>query len=310
MSPSSHNSLIGIDLGGSKISAIVLEATGQTRKHLRITTPRDDYQATCRAIKDLVDSLGPFDDGDIPSIGVGIPGSCSPATGLIRNANSTCLNGRDLKHDLEQALGRPVRLANDSDCFAISEATDGAARGSTTVWGLILGTGCGSGLVVAGRVLSGPLRIAGEWGHNPLPWPTDDEYRDARTCWCGRKGCIETWLSGPALSLDHQHATGEQMIAADICKAAAAGQNSASATLQRHLSRAGRAIAQVINIIDPDVIVIGGGLSQMPHFIDGLPNAIAPHVFADHVTVDIRSPKWGDDSGVRGAARLWCSNKT
>jgi len=305
MSPAAQNSMIGIDLGGSKISAIVLDRKGQTRKNLRIATPQDDYHATCKAIKDLVSALDAFDDSTKASVGVGIPGSRSPATGLIRNANSTCLNGRNLKQDLEDALARPVRLANDADCFAVSEASDGAGSGAQNVWGLILGTGVGSGLVFGRRLLSGPLGIAGEWGHNPLPWPTEDEYKNAHPCWCGRQGCIETWLSGPALSADHYRATGDQKNAEDICKDAETGQDAARATLKRHLSRAARAMAQVINIIDPNIIVMGGGVSQMHHFVDALPSAIAPHLFTDHVTIDIRTPKWGDDSGVRGAARLW-----
>lgn len=305
MSSASQNSMIGIDLGGSKISAILLDGHGNNLKHLRIATPRNDYRATCAAIKELVATLDKTNEGRPASVGIGIPGSCSPATNLIRNANSTCLNGKDLKQDLEHLLARPVRLANDADCFAISEATDGAGRGKRTVWCLILGTGCGSGIVVGGRLHSGPLSVAGEWGHNPLPWPTENEYHNADPCWCGRSGCIETWLSGPALSADHQHATGNLKSAEDIGAAAAAGDAAAKATLQRHLSRAGRAMAQVINILDPDVIVMGGGLSQMPHLVRDLPAAIAPHLFSDHVALDICLPRWGDDSGVRGAARLW-----
>ncbi len=305
MSPSQHSHHIGIDLGGSKISAILLDGHATSLNHLRTATPQNDYQATCLAIKELVQALDqPHDDQPTP-VGIGIPGSRSPATGLIRNANSTCLNGKNLQKDLEQALSRPVRLANDADCFAISEATDGAGQGAHTVWGIILGTGCGSGLVLRRRLLSGPLAIAGEWGHNPLPWPTDDEHRQAQPCWCERSGCNETWLSGPALSKDHEHATGIHTSALDICGQAAAGMAAAKETLDRHLSRLARAMAQVINIIDPDVIVIGGGLSQMPHLFRDLPEAITPHIFADHVTLDIRPPYWGNDSGVRGAARLW-----
>lgn len=296
---------IGIDLGGSKISAVRLDAGGTGVKYLRQTTPHNDYLATCQAITDLVRELDHIDRDALATVGVGVPGSRSPLNGRIRNANSFCLNGNDLKADLEQALSRPVRIANDADCFAISEATDGVGKDAHMVWGIILGTGCGSGLVLGQRLHSGPLAIAGEWGHNPLPWPTEEETHQAAHCWCGRTGCIETWLSGPGLVNDHRRATGINATAPEIHRQAGQGDKAAQDTLDRHTSRLGRAMAQVINIIDPDVIVMGGGVSQMPNLTQRLPAAITPYIFSDHVALDIRLPCWGDDSGVRGAACLW-----
>lgn len=307
MSPSttSRPVRVGIDLGGSKISAIALSDDGISLDRVRTETPQDDYQAIVNTIASVISRLSVAETSTSPSIGIGIPGSQSPTTGLIRNANSTCLNGRDLKGDLEQAIGQPVRLANDADCFAISEARDGAGAGRNIVWGIILGTGCGSGIAIDGRLVAGPHAIAGEWGHNPLPWMTDQELANVERCWCGRVGCIETCLSGPAISRDHRRINDVTCTAGDISAAAKSGDLAATRTLARHLSRLARAMAQVINILDPDVIVIGGGLGQMPHLYAALPGAIAPHVFSDHVRVDVRPPKWGADSGVRGAAWLW-----
>lgn len=301
---------IGLDVGGTKISGIALDPQGVILDHRRIATPRDDYRATCDAITNLIHNLEQLHVRDSSTIGLGIPGSLSPRTGLVRNANSTCLNGQDLKRDIEARLQRPIKIANDADCLASSEATDGAGRDQRVVWGIILGTGCGSGLVVDGRLQSGPNAITGEWGHNPLPWMTETEFTAAPQCWCGRTGCLETWLSGPAVTRDHQAATGKTHSLEDICTAAQAGDPSASATLDRHVTRLARGMAQVINILDPDVIVIGGGLSRMPHLFDALPPAIAPHLFSDHSLIDIRPPRWGDDSGVRGAARLWARPET
>ena len=301
--PKKHR--IGIDLGGSKISGIRLDGTGNTVDHLRIATPSNDYRATCLTIQSLIARLEPDTQTHPATIGVGIPGSRSPKTGLVRNANSTCLNGKDLKSDLERLLARPIRIANDADCFAISEATDGAGHGQRSLWGIILGTGCGSGVVVNGTLHTGPLSIAGEWGHNPLPWPTDDEQKTAAQCWCGRTGCVETWVSGPGMSRDHKQTTGETLSVPEICAKADAGDNPSQATLERHLSRLARGMAHVINFLDPAVIVIGGGLGQMPHLFSDLPSKIAPYIFSDHVAVDVRPPRWGDDSGVRGAAWLW-----
>lgn len=305
MNTHQHSVRIGIDLGGTKIAAIALGRGDHVLEYIRTPTPQGDYAATCAAIAGVVADLETRADCAGAPVGLGIPGSLSPKSNLVRNANSTCLNGHNLKGDLEEALARPVRIANDADCFAISEATDGAGQHHRTVWGVILGTGVGGGIVVDRALHYGPLAVAGEWGHNPLPWMSKAEFDTADTCWCGRRGCMETWVSGPALSADHKRATGNTMDATEICAAAEAGDPGARASLSRHLSRLARGMAQVINILDPDVIVMGGGLSQMPHLIAALPDAIAPHVFSDHVDVEISAPHWGDDSGVRGAARLW-----
>lgn len=295
---------IGIDLGGTKISAVALDADGDLFAHNRVATPRDDYPATLTAIKQLVVQLDT--NAHTPAtIGIGIPGSLAPDTKLVRNANSTWLNGQDLSKDLTACLGRPVRIANDADCFVVSEAKDGAGVGQANVWGIILGTGCGSGVVLDGKLLSGRLRIAGEWGHNPLPWPTEEEQKHSPTCWCGQLSCLEAWVSGPALSRDHQRHTGTVSTSTEIAANAAAGCKSAQATLDRHLSRLARGMAAVVNILDPDVIVIGGGLSHMSHLFEALPTAMAPYVFSNNATLSIKPPRWGDDSGVRGAAWLW-----
>jgi fructokinase len=229
-----------------------------------------------------------------------MPGSISPATGLVKNANSTCLNGRRFDRDLANALGRAVRLANDADCFALSEAVDGAAAGAHCVFGVILGTGVGGGIVIDGMPLSGGNAIAGEWGHNPLPWPSDAE-RPGRPCWCGRSGCIETFLSGPGLAADY----GGDASAAAIAAAAEAGEIAARASLARYIDRLARALATVINILDPDVIVLGGGLSQIASLYEAVPRAWTGYVFSDRVATQLTPPRHGDSSGVRGAARLW-----
>jgi fructokinase len=238
------------------------------------------------------------------TVGVGIPGAESPATGLVKNANSTCLIGRPLADDLARALGRPVRLANDANCFALSEAVDGAGRGSDVVFGVILGTGVGGGIVVKGRVLTGRNAIAGEWGHNPLPARSAEE-EPGPACYCGRQGCVETFLSGPALSLDHARATGVRLEPAAIAAQARAGNAAAGATLARYEERLGRALAVVINILDPDVIVLGGGLSQIERLYEQVPRHWGRHVFSDRVDTRLLPPQHGDASGARGAAWLW-----
>jgi fructokinase len=238
------------------------------------------------------------------TIGIAVPGSISPLTGLLQNANSTWLNDRPFDRDLAAALSTPVRLANDANCFALSEAIDGAGENARTVFGVILGTGCGGGIVVNGRLLDGPRGIGGEWGHNPLPWTTSDEYPGPQ-CWCGRKGCLETWVSGPGMAADHARVTGETHTAIEIAARASAGNGAATATLSRHAARLARGLAHVVNIIDPDVLVLGGGLSQLSHLYEQLPPLMAPHIFADQASVVIKTPKWGDASGTRGAARLW-----
>jgi fructokinase len=294
---------IGIDLGGTKIAAIAFGPEDQVIAELRSPAPREDYHATIEAIADLVARLESV-AGSKATIGVGMPGSMSPVTGLVQGANSTWLNGKPFGRDLEARLGRPVRLANDANCFALSEASDGAAAGARSVFGVIIGTGCGGGLVIEGRLLDGPNAIGGEWGHNPLPWALEAEL-PGPACWCGRHGCMESWVSGPALSRDHQRHTGEALGARDIASSADAGAPAAKATLARHASRLARGIAAVVNIVDPEVIVLGGGLSNMAALYAQMPSLTAPHVFAAAPRIDIRPPRWGDASGVRGAARLW-----
>ena len=237
-------------------------------------------------------------------IGIAVPGSISPLTGLMQNANSTWLNGRAFDRDLAVALATPVRLANDANCFALSEAIDGAAENARIVFGVILGTGCGGGVVVDGRLLDGPRGIGGEWGHNPLPWTTSDEY-PGPSCWCGRKGCLETWVSGPGMAADHARVTTEILTAQEIAARAGCGNGTARATLSRHADRLARGLAHVVNIIDPDVLVLGGGLSKLSHLYEQLPQLMGPHIFADGSSVVIKPPRWGDASGSRGAARLW-----
>jgi len=269
----------------------------------RVPTPRDDYPATIETIARLVGELE-AEARARATVGLGIPGAISPATGLIKNANSVWLNGRPFARDLETSLGRPVRLANDANCFALSEATDGAAAGARVVFGVILGTGTGGGLVVDGRVLTGPNAIAGEWGHNPLPGPEDDE-RPGPPCYCGRTGCIETFLSGPGLRADHRRRTGQDLRAEEIAAAAAAGDAAGEESLARYEGRMARALASVINVVDPDVIVLGGGMSQLARLYANVPRLWGAYVFSDRVDTRLVPPKFGDASGVRGAAWLW-----
>lgn len=294
---------VGIDLGGTKIAGIVLGPGGEIRAEARIAAPRDDYRASLDAIAGLVARLE-TDSGASGTVGIGMPGSISPGTGLVQNANSTWLNGQALQRDIEAILGGPVRLANDANCFALSEAVDGAAAGARSVFGVILGTGCGGGLVFGGALVDGPLAIGGEWGHNPLPWASAAEHPGPR-CWCGRHGCMETWVSGPALEADHARAGGSHMQASAIAQAAAAGDGSAQASLDRHASRLARGLAHVVNIFDPEVIVLGGGLSNLAHLYRVLPDLAARFILSDAPRLTIRPPRWGDASGVRGAAWLW-----
>jgi fructokinase len=299
---------IGIDLGGTKIAAIMLGPRGETVAERRIATPRDDYSATVDAIGGLVEEIelaaGNRTAAERPTIGIATPGAVSPATGRMKNCNSTWLNGRALKPDLEQRIGREVRLANDANCFALSEARDGAARGRRIVFGVIAGTGMGGGIVVDGRVLEGRHAIAGEWGHNPLPWPRDGE-SPGPACWCGRRGCAELFLSGPGLARDHREVTGEVFDAASIAARAFAGDRAAVATLERYEDRFARALAALVNVLDPDVIVLGGGLSKIARLYTNVPHRVAPFVFSDRADVEIVPPAHGDASGVRGAAWLW-----
>ena len=294
---------IGIDLGGTKTEAIALDAAGTAIFRERRPTPAGDYDATLATVRDLVAEAERAGAGGA-TVGIGIPGSLSPETGLVRNANSTWLIGRPLDRDLEACLDRPVRMANDADCFALSEATDGAGAGHGTVFGVILGTGVGGGIVVNGRLLSGPNAIAGEWGHNPLPWPEAGE-RPGPPCYCGQTGCIETFLSGPGLAADHRRHTGAANDPAAIAAAAAAGDRDADASLGRYAGRLARALAAVINVLDPDAIVLGGGMGNIQRLYGDLPPLLARHVFSDSVRTRIVPPVHGDSSGVRGAAWLW-----
>jgi len=294
---------IGIDLGGTKIEAAALGDDGTVRARRRVPTPRDDYPATLRSIGGLVEDLE-RELGSPAVVGVGMPGTISPATGLVKNANSVWLNGRPLADDLRRTLSRPLRFANDANCFALSEAVDGAAAGAGAVFGVIVGTGTGGGVVVNGRIWTGPNAIAGEFGHNPLPWPNLDEGPGPQ-CYCGKTGCIETYLSGPGLARDHERASGQALDAAEIAARAAAGDAAAEATLRRYEDRMARALASVINILDPDVVVLGGGLSNLARLYEAVPRRWARYVFSDRVDTRLVSPRHGDSSGVRGAAWLW-----
>ncbi len=293
---------IGIDLGGTKIEAVVLDGLGAERFRKRVRSPRGDYAGTIEAVAQLVadaeEAAGPA------TVGIGIPGAISPATGLIKNANSTWLNGRPLSEDLQARLGRPVRLANDANCMALSEAADGAAAGASVVFGVIIGTGTGGGVVVNGHAVVGANAIAGEWGHNPMPWPAPDEW-PGPPCYCGRTGCIETFLSGPGMSRDHQSRGGAPLDAIAIAEQAAAGDAGASATLDRYEGRLARGLASIINVLDPDVIVLAGGVSNIDRLYTRVPELWEPFVFSDHVATRLVKARYGDSSGVRGAAWLW-----
>ncbi|HWC01280.1 MAG TPA: ROK family protein [Methylomirabilota bacterium] len=294
---------IGVDLGGTKIEAVALDKDGHERGRRRVPTPRDRYAATLAAITTLVEGLE-RQAGEPARVGIGMPGALSPATGLVKNANSTWLNGRPLRQDLERLLHRPLRFANDANCFALSEARDGAGAGARVVFGVILGTGTGGGIAVDGRVLTGPNAVAGEWGHNPLPWPRPGEWPGA-SCYCGRTGCVETFLSGPGISRDHLEATGEEIEATTIGARAADGDERCEATLARYEERLARALAAVVNLLDPDVIVLGGGLSNLARLYARVPERWGAWVFSDRVDTPLRPPQHGDSSGVRGAAWLW-----
>ena len=294
---------IGVDLGGTKIEAIALDDDGTELMRRRIDSPRNDYRATLDAILGMVTWIE-SSLGRQGSIGVGIPGAISPASGLVKNANSTWLIGQPLEQDLAEALQRPVRLANDANCFAVSEATDGAAAGATVVFGVIVGTGTGGGIVIDGRPLTGANAISGEWGHNPLPWPEADEL-PGRDCYCGHTGCIETWLSGPGMAADHRAHGGDAPDARAIVASAEAGDTRAEATLQRYERRMARALASVINIVDPEVIVLGGGISNIQRLYENVPRLWGDYIFSDQITTRLLPPKFGDASGVRGAAWLW-----
>jgi fructokinase len=293
---------IGIDLGGTKIEIIALDDAGIEVYRARVSTPRGSYEGTIEALVDLV-LAAEHVTGCCGTVGIGMPGAISPASGLVKNANSTWLNGRRLQVDVAAALQRPVRLANDANCFALSEATDGAGAGAETVFGVIVGTGTGGGVVVRGHVCTGPNAIAGEWGHNPLPWPDDGE-RPGPRCYCGKHGCIETFLSGPGMANDHERATGTRLKAPEIAARAAAGDAGCDATLARYERRMARALATIINVLDPEIVVLGGGMSKMARLYDRVPALLPEYVFSDHVSTKLVPPVHGDASGVRGAAWL------
>jgi fructokinase len=294
---------IGIDLGGTKIEAAAIDPAGRIRARRRIATPAGDYDATIAALAGLVAAIE-SEVGACASVGVGIPGTIVAETGLVKNANSTWLNHRPLGRDVEAALGRPVRFANDANCFALSEAIDGAAADCATVFGVILGTGVGGGIVIGGRLLVGANAIAGEWGHNPLPGPQPGEL-PGPPCYGGHSGCIESFLSGPGLAADHRRHSGGEIAGPQITAAAAAGDPDCRATLDRYAGRLARALASVINLIDPDAIVLGGGLSAFAFLYDEVPRRWGPHIFSDTVVTRLLPPRHGDSSGVRGAAWLW-----
>ncbi len=294
---------IGVDLGGTKIEIAALDAGGEVLARKRVATPAGDYDATLGAIVALVRDVeaGLACQG---SIGIATPGSRSLLTGRMKNANSTCLNESALQEDLERRLGRAVRIANDANCFALSEATDGAGLGAQVVFGVILGTGVGGGVVVRRRALTGANAIAGEWGHNPLPLPGPEDH-PLPLCYCGRRGCIETFLSGPGLAADHAHRSGERLAAAQIVKGAGEGDRACVASIERYEERLARSLGTVINVLDPDVIVLGGGLSNIARLYDEVPRRWKKYVLSDEVRTRLAPPVHGDASGVRGAAWLW-----
>ena len=294
---------IGIDLGGTKIEGIFLDEAGREQRRLRVDTPKIGYQAILEAIAHLVHTL---EGNTKATVGVGIPGAISVATGLVKNANTTALIGHPLDEDLSRLLGRAIRVANDANCFALSEATDGAGSHASIVFGVILGTGTGGGIVVDKRALTGAHAIAGEWGHNPLPWPRDNE-RPGPPCYCGKHACIETFLAGPSVARDHRETTGQDLSAREIDAHADAGDARAIATWDRYLDRLARSLASVINILDPDCVVLGGGLSNVGRLYRDLPARLPAYVFSDEVHTPIVPAKHGDSSGVRGAAWLWPS---
>jgi len=298
-----NNYRIGVDLGGTKIEAIVLNQAGEEISRRRVSTPKGDYQQILLTIADLVEEV---EEGlnEVATIGIGTPGAISPATGLLKNSNTVCMNGKPVKKDLVSLLGRDIRIANDANCFALSEAVDGAAAGAEVVFGVIVGTGTGGGVVVNQKLLIGKQAIAGEWGHNPLPWPEESELPGPE-CYCGKKGCIETFLSGPAISRDHQAHGGDKASAEQIVELAALGFERAEHTLQRYEERMAKSLASVINVLDPDVIVLGGGMSNIERLYTNVPKLLPKYVFSDVVSTLIVPPKFGDSSGVRGAAWLW-----
>ncbi len=300
---------IGIDLGGTKIEAIALDAAGKELRRVRVSTPKGDYEGTVNAIRDLALEME-SELGESGTVGVGIPGTVTAATGLVKNANSTWLNGMPFEQDLSTALNREVRCANDANCFTVSEATDGAAKGHHAVFGVIMGTGCGGGISIDGRVHAGPNGLAGEWGHTPLPWMTGEEF-PGPACYCGKQGCLETWISGTGLEWDYARATSSNLRGSAIVAAATDGEPAAQASLQRLISRVARGLSTIVNVFDPDIIVLGGGLSNLDRLYDGeLAKLLSDSCFGGGVTTPIVKNLHGDSSGVRGAAWLWPEPET
>lgn len=293
---------LGIDLGGTKIEIIALDKQGQALLRRRVPTPQGDYQQTLLAVTSLVRDAE-AELGQQGTLGIGTPGAISNATGCLKNSNSVALNGRPILQDLQGLLKRDVKISNDANCFALSEATDGAAAGASVVFGVILGTGVGGGVVVNGQVLSGPNSIAGEWGHNPLPWPQPEEL-PGHPCYCGKHGCIETFLSGPGMMKWHQQATGAALSATEIVDRAAQGDAACEGTLQTYENRLARSLAHVINILDPDIVVLGGGMSNIERLYSNVPKLWGQWVFSDRVDTRLVKNQYGDSSGVRGAAWL------
>lgn len=294
---------IGIDLGGTKIEVIALDESGKEIIRQRVATPQGQYDKILQTIVQLIQDVEQS-TRQTGSIGIGTPGALSPATGLLKNSNSVCMNGMPVKEDLQQLLGREIRMANDANCFALSEATDGAAKDAHVVFGVIVGTGTGAGVVVNKHVLTGPNAIAGEWGHNPLPWPGDDE-RPGPECYCGKLGCIETFLSGPGLAKEYLRLTGQQLTSAEIVSLSEQADTVAEQCLQIYEDRMARGLAHVINILDPDTIVLGGGMSNIQRLYRNVPEIWDKYVFSDKVFTRLVAPVHGDSSGVRGAAWLW-----
>jgi len=293
---------IGVDFGGTKIEVAAIDEEGEFAARVRCPTP-DNYEEALEAVSGLLQEVERR-TGEFGHFGIGIPGTASPETGIVRNANALYLNGRCVASDLETATGRRVRLNNDANCFAISEARDGAAKGAAVVFGAILGTGCGGGVVVHGKPLVGRHGLGGEWGHNPLPSPRDEELPPI-LCWCGSSNCLESWISGSGFARDFQIRTQRALRAEQVVQAARSGDTAAAVALERYIDRLGRALATVVNIVDPDVIVLGGGMSNTSELYERLPQAMSPHVFLDHCDTPVRQSVWGDSSGVRGAAQMW-----
>ena len=294
---------IGIDVGGTKIEALALDEHGQELARYRVDTPQHAYDATIAAMVELVHRLEQ-EIGATATVGAGIPGSIRAASGLVKNANSTWLNGKPLRDDVSRALGREVRVANDANCLAVSEATDGAARGQRTVFGVILGTGCGGGVAFDGRIHAGPNGVAGEWGHNPLPWASGAEL-PGPLCYCGKHGCLEQWVAGPAIARDFFESTGRRLTMREIAAAYEAGDAEATATIERFEDRLARGLAHLVHVLDPDVIVFGGGVSRVKRIYDNLPKLIQSYTFGGDFDTPLLPALFGDSSGVRGAAWLW-----